>query len=126
MALHTGPETAVDLRFNALFDGIDTSRITVELAGHKLVEDYPRLLGAIAALRRRGIARSVDDSGSGYSGLSHIRQLLLDVIKLDRDLTAGINMDAVRRHLPRPWWRSQNASARSSLPRALRTRARRT
>lgn len=99
MSLNTGPETAVDPRFEALFDGIDTSRITVELTEHDLVEDYPRLLEVIGTLRQRGIALSVDDAGSGYSGLSHIRQLLPDVIKLDRDLTAGIDTDAVRQAL---------------------------
>lgn len=99
LLLNTGPETAVDPRFLALFDGLDTDRITVELTEHTAVQDYPKLLAVIAELRRRGLALSVDDTGSGYSGLSHIRQLLPDVIKIDRDLTTGIDTDPVRQAL---------------------------
>lgn len=99
LALNAGPQTVVDPRFGALFDDIDVSRITVELTEHSLVEDYPQLISAVDALRKRGAVLSVDDAGSGYSGLSHIRQLLPDVIKVDRDLTHGIHGDPVRQAL---------------------------
>lgn len=99
LSLNTGPETAMNPRFLQLFEGMDTSRITVELTEHTAVHDYPELLRVIAELRRLGIALSVDDTGSGYSGLSHIRQLLPDVIKIDRDLTTGIDADPVRQAL---------------------------
>lgn len=75
ISVNTGPETALDPRFPALFEGVDTHRITIELTELTLVEDYPRLLAVIKGLRNKGIALSVDDAGSGYSGLSHIRQL---------------------------------------------------
>lgn len=99
LSLNTGPEAVVDPGFIALFDGIDSQRITLELTEHTFVEDYPHLLAVLGRLRGRGIALSVDDAGSGYSGLSHIRQLLPDVIKLDRDLTTGVDTDAVRQAL---------------------------
>jgi len=99
LSVNIGPEAALDPRFLMLLDGVDPHRITVELTEHKVVEDYPRLLSVIADLRGRGIALSVDDAGSGYSGLSRIRQLLPDVIKLDRDLVTGIDADPVRQAL---------------------------
>lgn len=99
LSINTGPETAVDARFVALLENVDTNRVVLELTEHTFVDDYPRLLAVLATLRARGLALAVDDAGSGYSGLSHIRQLLPDVIKLDRDLTAGIDGDAVRQAL---------------------------
>lgn len=99
LSINTGPETAVDPRFVELFDGMESHRITIELTEHTVVHDYPQLLAVLGRLRARGIALSVDDTGSGYSGLSHIRQLLPDVIKIDRDLTSGIDRDAVRQAL---------------------------
>ena len=95
LSINTGPEAAVDPRFVELFDGIETERITVELTEHTVVDDYPHLLRVLESLRARGISLSVDDTGSGYSGLSHIRQLLPNVIKLDRTLTTGIDRDPV-------------------------------
>lgn len=42
---------------------------------------------------------SVDDAGSGYSSLTHILNLAPDFIKLDLQLTRGIDLDPVRRSL---------------------------
>ena len=42
---------------------------------------------------------SVDDAGSGYSGLAHLLRLTPDVIKLDRELITGIEGNAAKRAL---------------------------
>lgn len=66
---------------------------------HTLVDDYPDLLAALHAVRQRGTRLAIDDTGSGYSSLSHILKLAPDFIKLDRDLVSGIDVDPVRRAL---------------------------
>ena len=53
----------------------------------------------MARLRRMGALISVDDAGSGYSTLTHILMLAPDIIKLDRELITGIDLDPVRRAL---------------------------
>ena len=50
-------------------------------------------------LRQKGTRISIDDTGSGYSSLAHILKLAPDLIKLDRDLVSGIDVDPVRRAL---------------------------
>lgn len=96
LAVNVGPTVVVDERFAGLFDQIDVRRVTLELTEHDAIEDYPLLLSALQSLRDRGLKLSVDDAGNGYAGLSHIRKLLPDAIKLDRDLTTGIDGDPAR------------------------------
>ena len=42
---------------------------------------------------------AVDDAGSGFAGLTTILRLRPDIIKLDRELTAGLESDPIRRAL---------------------------
>ena len=39
---------------------------------------------------------SIDDTGAGFSSFAHILRLAPDIIKLDRELTSGIDRDPVR------------------------------
>jgi EAL domain-containing protein (putative c-di-GMP-specific phosphodiesterase class I) len=41
----------------------------------------------------------VDDTGAGYSSLSHVLQLRPDIIKIDRSLITHVDPDAARRSL---------------------------
>jgi EAL domain-containing protein (putative c-di-GMP-specific phosphodiesterase class I) len=56
-------------------------------------------VGSLRSLRQKGTRISIDDTGSGYSSLAHILKLAPDLIKLDRDLVSGIDVDPVRRAL---------------------------
>ena len=56
----------------------------------------PAIAAAIAALRARGAALAVDDTGAGYAGLTHVMRLAPDVIKLDRALTTDIDSRPVK------------------------------
>lgn len=96
LAVNVGPNVVMDERFAALFDSVDVHRVTLELTEHDAIDDYTQLLTALGTLRDRGLKLSVDDAGNGYAGLSHIRKLLPDAIKLDRDLTTGIDTDPAR------------------------------
>jgi EAL domain-containing protein (putative c-di-GMP-specific phosphodiesterase class I) len=85
-----------------LVDALDAAphhRLILELTEHALVDDYPALVRSLRSLRRSGLRVAIDDTGSGYSSLSHIVKLAPDFIKLDRELTSGIDLDPVRRAL---------------------------
>lgn len=85
--------------FVALLERAPLDRLTIELTEHSAVADYGRLVDVLRPLRSSGVRLSVDDTGSGYSGLVHIMQLLPEVIKLDRQLTTGVHQDPVRQAL---------------------------
>ena len=96
LAVNVSAETVVTPALFALLRDVPPGRLTLELTEHDAVEDYPAVLRATGRFRDRGIRLSVDDTGSGYSGLVHVMQLLPDVIKLDRQLTTGIDDDPVK------------------------------
>jgi EAL domain-containing protein (putative c-di-GMP-specific phosphodiesterase class I) len=47
-------------------------------------------------MQQRGLRLAIDDAGAGYAGLRHILRLNPNVIKLDMDLTQGIERDRAR------------------------------
>ena len=76
--------------------GIDPARIVVEITEHTEVEDYSALLAATERLAAHGIRLAVDDAGAGYASLQHIVKLAPHIIKIDRELIAGLDGDASR------------------------------
>jgi EAL domain-containing protein (putative c-di-GMP-specific phosphodiesterase class I) len=74
----------------------DSRRVVMELTEQVRVDDYPRLAQALKQLRLMGVRLAIDDTGAGFASLAHILKLAPDLIKLDRELTSGIDRDPVR------------------------------
>jgi EAL domain-containing protein (putative c-di-GMP-specific phosphodiesterase class I) len=49
--------------------------------------------GVLAEIRARGVLLAVDDLGAGYSNLKYIEDLYPQIVKLDRELVAGVRHD---------------------------------
>jgi EAL domain-containing protein (putative c-di-GMP-specific phosphodiesterase class I) len=99
LTINAGPQTVMSPQFLAAFRDVPMRRVILELTEHAHVEDYPGLVTCLWELRQRGAHLAIDDTGSGFSSLSHIVKLAPDFIKLDRDLVSGIDVDPVRRAL---------------------------
>jgi EAL domain-containing protein (putative c-di-GMP-specific phosphodiesterase class I) len=99
LSVNVSPAGATTPAFHELLAGRPGRRVVVELTEHSRVEDYEPLLVALNALRHRGVRIAVDDAGAGYAGLRHILRLHPDILKLDTDLTRGVDIDPVRRAL---------------------------
>lgn len=99
VAINAGPQTILHPGFSRLIEGAPISRLTIELTEHDAVSSYADLLSVLLPLRQQGARLSVDDTGSGYSGLNQILQIKPDIIKLDREMVSGISDDPVRRAL---------------------------
>ena len=69
--------------------------IVVEVTEHERAEG-PVLLAALAQIRAAAHKVAIDDAGSGYAGLSQVLELKPDVMKIDRHLVTGIDIDPVR------------------------------
>ena len=99
MTINVGPDAVRSPLFLEALERAPRDRLILELTEHTEVEDYRELLAALRRLRRSGLRVAVDDTGSGYSGLAHILKIAPDFIKVDRELTSGVDLDPVRRAL---------------------------
>ncbi|WP_041275105.1 EAL domain-containing protein [Desulfotomaculum nigrificans] len=55
------------------------------------MQNTQNIISALKQLKEMGIQIAMDDFGKGYSSLSHLRQLPIDKIKIDRSFTWDIN-----------------------------------
>ncbi|MEA2683192.1 MAG: hypothetical protein QOK05_1520 [Chloroflexota bacterium] len=99
MSINASPETANSPDLVTALRGLPLERIVLEVTEHDAVTDYQALLDALRDMRAQGLRLAVDDMGSGYANLRHILQLAPDIIKLDVELTRGIDLDTPRRAL---------------------------
>ncbi len=60
----------------------------LELTESMVMADPDRAIAIMGALKRLGLKLAVDDFGTGYSSLSHLRQLPLDILKVDKSFVA--------------------------------------
>jgi EAL domain-containing protein (putative c-di-GMP-specific phosphodiesterase class I) len=73
--------------------GIDRSRFVLELTESAWSLEASRLLPVLHDLRARGFALAIDDFGAGYSSLWRLRELPVQIIKVDRAFLTGVPGD---------------------------------
>jgi diguanylate cyclase (GGDEF)-like protein len=64
--------------------GLPASALTLEVTERVLVETASDAPSVLASLRTRGIKIAIDDFGTGYASLQYLRELPVDVVKIDR------------------------------------------
>ncbi len=74
--------------------GLPANCLTLELTESSLLHDRVLTNDTLARLREIGIPVWLDDFGTGFSGLSHLRQLQVRGVKIDRSFIADILEDA--------------------------------
>ena len=74
--------------------GIDPASLTLEITESMLMEDIDTAKRTLQALRELGVRLAIDDFGTGYSSLSYLKQLPVDVIKIDKTFVDEVDTDA--------------------------------
>jgi diguanylate cyclase (GGDEF)-like protein len=64
--------------------GLDPRRLIIELTETVLVDDLIEAAAQLEAIRRLGVRIALDDFGTGFTSINHLRQLPVDIIKIDR------------------------------------------
>jgi diguanylate cyclase (GGDEF)-like protein len=75
--------------------GLPPWQLSLEITETALLADIKVSLATLQELRDIGVRVSVDDFGTGYSSLAYLRQLPVDVVKLDQAFIAGLGKDPV-------------------------------
>jgi len=70
--------------------GFDGTLLSIELTESSLLQDQFLASQTIENLRSQGIGIWLDDFGTGFSGLSHLRQVHVDGVKIDRSFIADM------------------------------------
>ncbi len=73
--------------------GLAPDALTLEVAERVLIEGTGPMVDGLAELRRHGIRLAIDDFGTGHASLAHLRQLPVDIIKIDPSFVAGLGQD---------------------------------
>jgi diguanylate cyclase (GGDEF)-like protein len=80
-------------------EGLDPSKLVLEITESAVMKDAAYALKTLREVKARGITLAIDDYGTGYSSLAHLRRLPLDELKIDKsfvvNLTEGATEDAV-------------------------------
>lgn len=99
LSLNASPRSMADPALAELLAGgpLPLSRVVLELTEHEEVVRYDALTDVLAPLRAAGMRLAVDDVGAGYASFRHVLQLRPDIIKLDRSLVRGIDVDGASR-----------------------------
>jgi diguanylate cyclase (GGDEF)-like protein/PAS domain S-box-containing protein len=84
-------------RLLELFDGIDLSRVCLEVSEQQLIGDPTALREPLVQLTDAGLNLAMDDIGFGRSSLETLIVLEPDLAKIDRRVVTGASHDAGRR-----------------------------
>jgi EAL domain-containing protein (putative c-di-GMP-specific phosphodiesterase class I) len=81
-----------------LIEAIDDSalsprNITIELTETMLIDARSQVHAALALLDECGFTICLDDFGTGFSSLTHLRAFPIHKVKIDRDFISGISED---------------------------------
>jgi EAL domain-containing protein (putative c-di-GMP-specific phosphodiesterase class I) len=76
--------------------GVDPRCIQIEITEHTALADLATTCMQLQQLRSTGVRVAVDDFGTGYSALSYLKELPIDVLKLDKSFVDALDDEADR------------------------------
>jgi EAL domain-containing protein (putative c-di-GMP-specific phosphodiesterase class I) len=89
-AAQFGPRLAQDLHRALADHAVDPPLIVLELTETMLIPDRHWLARELTELKATGVRVAVDDFGTGHSSLARLKELPIDVIKIDKMFVDGL------------------------------------
>ncbi|GAB1455725.1 MAG: EAL domain-containing protein [Spirochaetia bacterium] len=79
--------------------GLPPERLIVEITESVLLERFEDAALGIARLKNLGVMLSVDDFGTGYCSLTYLKNLPIDIVKIDREFIKDIEKSTASREI---------------------------
>jgi diguanylate cyclase (GGDEF)-like protein/PAS domain S-box-containing protein len=76
--------------------GFEPKHLILEITESALLRDLEATIRNLESLKSLGLSIAVDDFGTGFSSFSHLEQLPIDILKVDRSFVANIAVDEGR------------------------------
>jgi EAL domain-containing protein (putative c-di-GMP-specific phosphodiesterase class I) len=99
VAVNLGPADLLDLGLPSEVERqlrahrFAAERLEIEVSEDVVMADVDRTLDVLAGLRAIGVRTALDDFGAGHAGLGHLKQLDVDVLKIDRSFVMRVAED---------------------------------
>jgi diguanylate cyclase (GGDEF)-like protein/PAS domain S-box-containing protein len=87
------PDLAERILSRLAYRRVDPTNVIVEVTESSAMRDPERAHAVLWDLHARGLRVAIDDFGTGYSSLSRLRQLPIDVLKIDRSFVREVDAD---------------------------------
>jgi EAL domain-containing protein (putative c-di-GMP-specific phosphodiesterase class I) len=87
------PEIVDEVRDALRSSGLEPSRLVLEITESRMIDDVGVASERLTELRDLGVLVAVDDFGVGYSSLNYIRQLPIDILKVDKRFIADVDSE---------------------------------
>jgi diguanylate cyclase (GGDEF)-like protein/PAS domain S-box-containing protein len=97
--LQLQPGLADTVRSVLELSGLAPEALILELTEDVVLEDVDGAVRVLRELRALGVILAIDDFGAGYSSLGYLKQLPVQVVKIDRSLLQGVDLDPAARAL---------------------------
>ncbi|MGO1462990.1 MAG: putative bifunctional diguanylate cyclase/phosphodiesterase [Marinobacter sp.] len=91
-------ETIFRIIFNA---NVDTSLLELELTESAMMHDPEYAQRCLRELNQLGISFALDDFGTGFSSLSHLQNLPISLVKIDKSFVQALGESAGAEHIIR-------------------------
>ncbi len=79
--------------------GIDRGSIEFEVTETAVIRNPHEAIELLTGLSEAGFRIALDDFGTGYSSMSHVHQMPLDAVKIDRSFISGLAVRAEARSI---------------------------
>jgi diguanylate cyclase (GGDEF)-like protein/PAS domain S-box-containing protein len=73
--------------------GLDPAKVVVEITETSAMMDPDRAQEILWDLHHGGLKIAIDDFGTGYSSLSRLREVPVEILKIDRSFVSGVDKD---------------------------------
>ncbi|MGH8963628.1 MAG: putative bifunctional diguanylate cyclase/phosphodiesterase [Jatrophihabitantaceae bacterium] len=74
--------------------GLRGEQVCIEITERSMPANLADISSALSGLRKAGVTSAIDDFGTGQSSFTHLRELPVDTIKIDRSFVADLTSDA--------------------------------